>query len=69
MAVPAGVWSGDGGAAIMIAFFAFWLSGLAEAVATPGAGVAKKIKGVSLATGAALLGLVVFSALLTVFGM
>ena len=53
----------------MIAFFAFWLSGLAEAVATPGAGVAKKIKGVSLATGAALLGLVVFSTLLTVFGM
>ena len=55
------VWAGDAEgvlSAILIAFLAFWLGGVAEAVATPGAGAAEKAKGVGKATGAATLGLI-----------
>ena len=46
----------------------FWLGGVAEAVATPGAGAAKKVKGVGKATGVAALGFVgFFSMLLVIF--
>jgi hypothetical protein len=61
------VWSGadsgrttNGLATFLIPFLAFWLAGVAEAVATPGAGAAEKIKGVGKATGAAVLGVVGF---------
>ena len=57
-AVLAGVWSADFNTAWLIAFLAFWLGGVAEAVATPGAGAAEKAKGVGKATGAAALGFV-----------
>ena len=43
---------------MFIPFLAFWLGGVAEAVATPGAGAAEKAKGVGKATGAFVLGLV-----------
>ena len=56
--VIVGVWSANGGASTLIAFLAFWLGGVAEAVATPGAGAAEKAKGVGKATGAAALGYV-----------
>ena len=45
-------------ATLFIPFLAFWLGGVAEAVATPGAGAAEKAKGVGKATGAATLGAV-----------
>ena len=57
-AVLAGVWSADYVVAGLIAFLAFWLGGVAEAVATPGAGAAEKAKGVGKAMGAAALGVV-----------
>jgi hypothetical protein len=66
VAVPVVVWSGTsqiGGAVFFISFPAFWLGGVAEAVATPGAGAAERIKGVGKATAAALLG---FAGLMTV---
>ena len=44
--------------AFLTPFLAFWLAGVAEAVATPSANAAEKIKGVGKATGAALLGLI-----------
>jgi hypothetical protein len=56
VAVPAGVWSANGQISGLIGFLAFWLGGVAEAVATPGAGAAEKIKGVGKATAAALFG-------------
>ena len=56
-AVLAGVWSASG-VALSIPFLAFWLGGVAEAIATPGAGAAEKAKGVGKATGAATLGAV-----------
>ena len=69
VAVLVGVWSGahvgDGIAALLAPFLAFWLGGVAEAVATPGAGAVEKITGVGKATGAALLGFVVFLPLLS----
>jgi hypothetical protein len=36
----------------------FWLAGVAEVVAAPGAGAAEKVQGAGKATGSALLGLV-----------
>ena len=59
----AGVWSADGNVALGI-----WLGGVAEAVATPGAGAAEKAKGVGKATGAAALGVVGFVILATAIG-
>jgi hypothetical protein len=56
--VPAAVWSGDGSVAIFGPFLAFWLASVAEAVATPDAGAAEKVKGVAEATAASALGLV-----------
>jgi hypothetical protein len=60
--VPAAVWSGTyiSWLVVFIPFLAFWLGGVAEAVATPSAGAAEMVKGVGKATGAAVLGLVVF---------
>ena len=55
-AVLAAVWSASQELTYLIAFLAFWLGGVAEAVATPGAGAAEKAKGVGKATGAAALG-------------
>jgi hypothetical protein len=57
--VPTAVWSANGGAIFFAPFLAFWLGGVAEAVATPGAAATEKIKGVGKATAAAVLGLVV----------
>ena len=57
-AVLAGVWAASAGAATLITFLAFWLGGVAEAVATPGAGAVEKAKGVGKATAAVLLGFV-----------
>ena len=65
-AMLAGVWSVDFDAASMNAFLAFWLGGVAEAVATPGAGAAEKVKGFGKATGAAVLGFVSFGVLMVV---
>jgi hypothetical protein len=57
-AVLAGVWSASK-ATVVLAFLAFWLGGVAEAVATPGAGAAEKAKGgVGKAMGAFVLGVV-----------
>jgi hypothetical protein len=61
VAVPAGVWSANADVAFPIAFLTFWLGGVAEAVAMPGAGAAEKIKGVGKATGAVALGLISFN--------
>jgi hypothetical protein len=68
VAVPAAVWSGNllGWMVMFIPFLAFWLGGVAEAVATPGAGAAEKVKGVGQATGAAALGFVGFFSMLLV---
>ena len=66
-AVLASVWSADTWVS-RVAFLAFWLGGVAEAVATPGAGAAEKAKGVGKATGAAVLGLVGYAILLKVIG-
>ena len=71
VAVPVVVWSGTsqiGGAVFFISFPAFWLGGVAEAVATPGAGAAEKAKGVGKATGAFVLGVVGFVTLVGVVG-
>ena len=57
-AMLAGVWSADGNVALGI-----WLGGVAEVVATPGAGAAEKAKGVGKATGAAVLGVVGYTIL------
>ena len=62
-AVLAGVWSASGQVTALLVWLAFWLGGVAEAVATPGAGAAEKAKGVGKATAAALLG---FAGLMTV---
>ena len=67
-AVLAGVWSANSKAAIYIVSLAFWLGGVAEAVATPGAGAAEKAKGVGKATGAAALGFVGFFILMIALG-
>ena len=56
-AALAAVWSGASKVAALFAFLAFWLGGVAEVVATPGAGAAEKIKGAGKATGE-VLGLV-----------
>ena len=56
-AVLAAVWSANF-FAFGLAFLAFWLGCVVEAVATPGAGAAEKAKGVGKATGAAALGFV-----------
>jgi hypothetical protein len=56
-AVLAAVWAVNFSVAMMAPFLAFWLVGVAEEVATPGAGVADKIKGVGKATGAVVLGI------------
>ena len=68
VAVPAAVWSGNllGWKVLFIVFLAFWLGGVAEAVAASGAGAAEKCKGVSKVTGAAGLGLVGFFSMLMV---
>jgi hypothetical protein len=58
-AVLAAVWSAST-SAVRIAFLAFWLGGVVEAVTTPGAGAAEKAKGVGTAKGAVLLGCVGF---------
>jgi hypothetical protein len=58
--VLVGVWSGNFFVAGMIPYLAFWLGGVAEAVITPGAGAAEKIKDVGKASGSALFGLVCF---------
>jgi hypothetical protein len=58
--VPAAVLLGDPLLPVLGPFLLFWLGGVAEAVATPGAGAAEKIKGVGKATGAAVLGFVFF---------
>jgi hypothetical protein len=58
------VWSGDGGVAVLYPFLAFWLGGVAEAVATPGARAAEKVQRVGKATGAACLGLATCAACL-----
>jgi hypothetical protein len=55
-AAPTIVWSDNSGVATLGPFFVFWLSGVVEVVATPGAGAAEKIKGVGKATGAVVLG-------------
>jgi hypothetical protein len=52
------VWSENAPLFLMGPFLVFWLSAVAEAVATPGAGVVEKIQGVGRVTAAALLGLV-----------
>ena len=62
------VWSGGFWTVILAPFLAFWLGGVAEAVATPSAGAAEKVKGVGKATGAAVLGMIGFFALTIVFG-
>jgi hypothetical protein len=62
-AVLAAVWLANSNVAVLIAFLAFWLGGVAEVVATPGAGAAEKAMGVGKATGAAALGLVGFAIL------
>ena len=54
------VWSGNYLVCLFAPFLAFWLGGVAEAVTTPSAGAAEKIKGVGKATGAAALGVVCF---------
>ena len=67
-AVLAGVWSANSKAAIYIGSLAFWLGGVAEAVATPGAGAAEKAKGVGKATGAVVLGFVGNAILFKIIG-
>ena len=67
-AMLAGVWSANVMAAFLIAFPAFWLGGVAEAVATPGAGAAEKAKGVGKATGAVVLGFVGNAILFKIIG-
>jgi hypothetical protein len=67
VAVPAIVWSANFFVAVLVTFLAFWLGGVAEAVATQGAGAAEKVKGVGKATGAAVLGLFGFGALFGAF--
>jgi hypothetical protein len=56
-AVLVGVWLGNVQVAWLLCRLAFWLGGVAEVVATPGAGAAEKIKGVGKATGAVVLGM------------
>ena len=68
-AALAAVWSGASKVAALFAFLAFWLGGVAEVVATPGAGAAEKIKGVGKARGAVVLGHVCFWILFFVFCM
>jgi hypothetical protein len=58
--VPAAVWMENLPLPVLVPYFAFWLGAIAEALATPGAGVSEKIKGVGKATGAAVLGLACF---------
>jgi hypothetical protein len=67
--VPTATWSGNGVVATVTPFLAFWLGGVAEVVATPGAGAAEKIKGVGKATGAALLGFIGFVIQSKIFGL
>jgi hypothetical protein len=63
--VPAAVWSEDfGWAQALVPFLVFWLGGVAEAVATPGAGAAEKVTGVGKATAAAALGVVCFTGMI-----
>ena len=66
-AVIAGVWSANFLFALMFPFLAFWMGGVVEAVAMPGAGAVEKIKGVGKATGATFLGLFIFVNLWRVF--
>jgi hypothetical protein len=56
-AVLVAVWSAKNFHAFLFPFLAFWLGGTVEAVATPAAGAAEKIKSVGKATGAAVLGM------------
>jgi hypothetical protein len=63
-AVLMGVWSGNNGVVIVTPYLAFWLGGVAEAIATPGAAAAEKIKGVGKATAAVGLGFFGFFILL-----
>ena len=49
--VPTAAWLGYGFVATVTPFFVFWLGGVVEAVAAPGAGAAEKIKGAGKATG------------------
>jgi hypothetical protein len=65
--VPASMWWG-GTIVFLGPFFAFWLGGVAEAIATPGAGAAEKIKGVGKATAAVVLGVVGLGTLSAAFG-
>jgi hypothetical protein len=69
-AVLATVWSADGGTAANTIWpgLAFWLGGVAEAVATPGTGAVEKAQGVGKATGAMLLGFVGFCILAVAIG-
>jgi hypothetical protein len=66
VAVPTAVWSDSILIAWFLSFLAFWLGGVAEVVATPGAGATEKVKGIGKATGAALLGVVSFYILVLV---
>jgi hypothetical protein len=68
-AVLAAVWVADYWVAFLTGFLAVWLGGVAEAVATPGAGAAEKAKGVGKATGAAALGGIGFMLLTVVIGI
>jgi hypothetical protein len=65
-AVLAMVWSRDLNRALLVPFFAFWLGGVAEAVAAPGTEAAETLQGAGKATGAAVLGFVWFCILATV---
>ena len=67
-AVLVSVWSESPLLAFLVPNFAIWLGGVAEAVATPGAGVAEKAKGAGKATGAALLGFAGVLVLVAVLG-
>ena len=66
-AVPTIVWSGNNALVALVPFLVFWLGGVAETVARPGARAAEKIKGVGKATGATFLGLFIFVNLWRVF--
>jgi hypothetical protein len=69
-AVPSIVWSADGRLRVVLLapFLVFWIGGMVEAVAAPGAGTVQKIKRVGKATGAFVLGVVGVMTVMFVFG-
>jgi hypothetical protein len=64
------VWSGNAaGVVLFISVLTFWLGNVVEVATTPGTGAVEKGKAIGKATGAALLGLIIFFTLFAAFGL